>query len=138
MKYSGTPVIFRKWYRKEDGAGEGNDIIALFPTELGTNDPYTCFSYEHIGQHGSAEPIGIIQRTKAAKPAEYADLLAELKGVGYDDLKVYAKYQYDFLRERERKLAGMDNPQPAKRPVKKSSKPRKKSQSIHTTLGSLR
>ncbi len=99
-----TPVLFRKWPKSE-----GGDIIALFPTELGTNDPYTSSSYEHVGQHGSADPIGVIQRTKAAKPEEYADLLAELKNIGYSDLKVYQRLQYDFLEERRRKLGEIES-----------------------------
>jgi len=105
-----TPVIFRKWKPRPEYAEEGGDIIALFPTELGTNDPYTCSSYQHVGQHGSAEPLGVIQGTKLAKPSEYADLLKELKGIGYDDLKVYQRYQDDFLAERKRKLAEIASP----------------------------
>ena len=100
-----TPVIFRKWPKSE---GEG--IIALFPTELGTNDPYTSSSYETVGQHGSADPVDVIQRTKAAKPDEYATLLAELQSIGYDNLRVYQRLQPDFLTERRQNLAEMDNP----------------------------
>ncbi len=96
-----TPVIFRKWPESE-----GGDVIAIFPTELGTNDPYTSSSYEHVGQHGSADPVGLIQRTKPAKSSEYTDLLSELEGIGYDDLKVVQKLSPDYLRIRRKKLAG--------------------------------
>lgn len=98
----GTPVIFRKW-----PTGEGGDVIALFPTLLGTMDPYTCSSYEAVGQHGAADPWGVINRTKSAKPSEYADLKEELeKSIGYDDLVVYQRLQSSFLEERKRALQG--------------------------------
>ena len=105
-----TPVIFRKWKPRREFGEEGGDIIALFPAENGTNDPYTCSSYEHVGQHGSADPVGVIQQTVPAKPAEYADLMKELKGIGYNDLKVYQKLSSDFLTERRRKLSEIENP----------------------------
>ncbi len=128
-----TPVIFRKWSKSEGGG-----IIALFPTELGTDDPYTSNSYEHVGQHGSADPVGLIQRTTAAKPAEYADLLAELESIGYDDLKIYQKLQSSFLEERRKKLAAFNQPvevKPAKKKAKGKSKSRRGSDS---KLGGIR
>jgi len=70
-----TKVIFRKY---PDG-----DILALFPEERGTNDPYTCSCYAHVGQHGSADPQHVIRSTKAAKPAEYAALKGERERIGY-------------------------------------------------------
>lgn len=104
-KTSGTPVMFRKWSK-----AEGGSIIALFPTILGTNDPYTCSSYEHIGQHGSAEPVGLIQRTTKATPAEYKDLMKELHSIGYRNLVVYDRYQHDWLENRRKQLAKYRNP----------------------------
>jgi len=74
------PVIFRK-----DKIGNNSpiynehEIVAVFPTEQGTNDPSTMSCYAHIGQHSSCS-IGWYQRTKPAKPEEYASLLSELKG----------------------------------------------------------
>lgn len=145
MDYSNqTPVIFRKWKPRKEVGEEGGDIIALFPTELGTDSPYTCSSYMAIGQHGSADPQGVMGDTVPAKPAEYADLLAELKRIGYNDLKIYQKLQYDFLREREQRLKEIRSPsrlvlppsvvgpaslkkwaktRKAKKPYKKSSSP---------------
>lgn len=95
-----TPVIFRKF--KEW------DIIAIFPTIPGTSDQYTCQSYMHIGQHGSCEPTYLIQNTKPAKPEEYEELLQELINIGYDDLKVYKRYQYKFLEEIKAELKRME------------------------------
>lgn len=139
-----TPVIFRKWKPRREFDEEGGDIIALFPTETGTNDPYTCSSYEHVGQHSSADPNGVIQDTVPAKPAEYADLMRELKGIGYNDLKVYQKLQSDFLTERRRKLDEFYNPVVSEpKPKRKSPKPKskrksKKSGSTGTVLRGMR
>lgn len=91
-----TPVIFRKW--KDSG-----DIIALFPYDLGSDDPYTCSSYEHMGQHGAATPQLVIQMTTPSKPEEYAPLKAELESLGYK-LKPMTRLQYKALEERRNKL----------------------------------
>lgn len=68
-----TTVVFRKW--------PNGDICALFP-DL-PHDRHHCMSYEHIGQHGGADYSGVVGRTKAATPDEYADLAAELRRIGY-------------------------------------------------------
>lgn len=67
-------IIFRKW------VGSGG-IIALLPDN--PSNPGMVDMYEHIGQHGEGSP-GIIRATALAKPQEYADLLAELKQIGYE------------------------------------------------------
>jgi hypothetical protein len=70
-----TEVIFRKYKN-------GNkEIIALFPYVCETRFG-TCESYMHIGQHGTADYLGVMQDTKPATPAEYADLKAELENYG--------------------------------------------------------
>ena len=71
-----TKVVFRKF---KDG-----DIIALFPEiEGGVNQKGECMSYMHIGQHSGAS-YALVYDTKLAKPEEYADLFAELEGIGYN------------------------------------------------------
>ena len=70
-----TKMIFRKW---SNGA-----VIALMPYELGTNSAGTCQSYEHIGQHGSADPQTVVLRTSPATPLEFAELKSELERIGY-------------------------------------------------------
>lgn len=40
--------------------------------------------YEHVGQHGTADPSWMARATRAAYPSEYAPLLAELRSRGYD------------------------------------------------------
>ena len=120
----GTPVIFRKWPKRE-----GGDVIALFPTLVGDMSPYTCNSYEHVGQHGSADPQEVVWATKPAKPAEYADLLEELKSIGYDDLVVYQKLQYKWIDERRKVLAEYSTPTRKPKTKSKTTKRRSKSPS---------
>lgn len=72
-----TKVVFRKF---KDG-----EVIAVFPEV--TYNYVHIMSYQHFGQHGGCVPW-IASFTKPATPVEYADLLAELKAIGYDDLQV--------------------------------------------------
>lgn len=70
------PVIFRA-----DRAGDfKGDVTAVFPTLPGTSAPYTATCYAHVGQHGSCSPDWYRQ-TRAAKPDEFAPLLAELRSI---------------------------------------------------------
>lgn len=88
-----TKVVFRKF---KDG-----DIIAMFPREPGTNDPYrTCMSYQHVGQHGSAH-TDIVSITNLATPGEYAKLAKELRGLGYT-LDIRTKMTYDDTMHRKK------------------------------------
>ena len=73
-----TIVIFRKWPSRN-----GGDVIALFPYEKSDFEGRYCMSYERIGQHGGADFHGVVNVTKLATPAEYADLKAELERIGY-------------------------------------------------------
>ena len=91
-----TPIIFRKW--------KDADVIAIFPTILGTMDAYTCQMYEHVGQHGAGDPIGVIGKTSPAKPREYSALLKELHQRGYRGLKIYDRYQHKWTNDRIQEL----------------------------------
>lgn len=71
-----TPMVFRVW--------PNGDVIALMPTLPYAVGGYCCQSYEHVGQHGAADYTGVVRATKLATAAEYADLLAELTGRGYN------------------------------------------------------
>lgn len=85
-----TRVCFRvdnSWQKDEDG---NREVTAVFPDMLESGGIYrTC--YAHIGQHCSAH-LDWINETSPAKPEEYAPLLAELKAIGYDDLKVLQRF----------------------------------------------
>lgn len=89
-----TKVVFRKF--KE------GDIIAMFPREPGTYDASTCMSYQHLGQHGSADPR-IVSITKLAKPSEYAALAKELRGLGYV-LDIRTKMTYEDMLYRKKQI----------------------------------
>ena len=71
-----TAVIFRM-YRTLP-----RECLALFPYLEG--GPGCCMSYEHVGQHGEANYLSVMGITVPATPAEYADLKAELEGIGYN------------------------------------------------------
>lgn len=76
-----TKVVFRKW---KDGT-----IDAYFPELKEVDGLIVCYS--HMGQHSAANYHSCIQRTKPAKPEEYADLKNELEQIGYN-LDVRSKY----------------------------------------------
>lgn len=69
---------------------ELNGVLAVFPDMKETFNGYrhnniTCYS--HVGQHSACNP-DYLKGKRLAKPEQYADLLNELKGQGYDDLIV--------------------------------------------------
>ena len=73
-----VPVIFRA---VKSGEHKGT-IDAFFPTLAGTNDPYTCTVYSHIGQHCTGAK-DYYRDTRAATDAESESLKRELRGIGY-------------------------------------------------------
>ena len=94
------PVIFRK-----DSEGW---ITAVFPTLPFSGDGADMTCYAHVGQHGACSYSWLYNRTKPAKPEEYADLLAEISHIYGNahfpgdeayDLKVYRRIQPSFRRE---------------------------------------
>jgi hypothetical protein len=91
-----TDVVFKKFPVRD-----GGDIIALFPGVAGTNDPYTCSSYMHIGQHGSATVD--LARLSRATEAEYASLARELRSLGYV-LKIVRKFTRKHLAQRKAQI----------------------------------
>jgi hypothetical protein len=102
-----TRVIFRKFLDHKD-THYGDGIIALFPDEPGTNDPATCISYMHVGQHGSASMhlvYGEPRTTRAASPDEYADLKRELEKPPYEyRLKAIRRTPKDSAEIREAEI----------------------------------
>ena len=71
-----TMVIFRVY---PDG-----DVIALFPCQDADILGRYCTSYEHIGQHGSADYEYVLSITRPASAKEAAPLVKELDGLGYN------------------------------------------------------
>lgn len=70
-----TKVIFRVW--RDNGI-----VIALFP-EVEADGIY-CDSFEHVGQHATANYADVIRRSRLAKPEEYASLERELERAPYN------------------------------------------------------
>lgn len=68
------PIIFRAERTKD------SDVTAVFPTRVADCAGRYFTVYAHIGQH-SAGGLEWYEKTRAAKPEEYADLLAELRGI---------------------------------------------------------
>lgn len=81
-----TPVIFRVFQ---------GEVLALFVQDVGTDDSYTC-SICGFGGHSSADPVDIIQNSRAATPDEYKDLSEELWRIGY---KLAVRTRYLFHRD---------------------------------------
>lgn len=72
-----TVVIFRVWKHEHAGG-----VIALFPEDV--NESGSVQSFEHVGQHGPADYYGVMKRSRAAFPHEYAALKQELERPPYE------------------------------------------------------
>jgi hypothetical protein len=72
------PVLIRVW------KGHDRDVFALFPVLPADNAGNLCTSYQHIGQHAAADYGLCIRNSRPASKVEAADLLAELRGIGYN------------------------------------------------------
>lgn len=68
-------VVFRVW---RDTGG----VFALFPYDVADSRGH-CTAYEHVGQHGAADYVGCIERSRPATEQEYARLRRELEDLGY-------------------------------------------------------
>lgn len=86
-----TKVVFRKW--------KNGDIIALFPDEPWSRSDYSTTSYMHVGQHGAADYVGVIEATRPAREEEFRDLLAELKAIGYTELRIVQRARPKFTNK---------------------------------------
>ena len=82
-----TSVIFRV---EKDGT-----ILAVFPYNS-YRKGYSVTYYSHVGHHGEAMHEYLIGCTKPATPEQYAELKAELEGLGYN-LKVIKRAQINKM-----------------------------------------
>lgn len=94
-----SKVVFRRY--------RNGEIIALFPDEPWSND-HTTTSYMHIGQHGDADYACVVRQTKPATEPEYRDLFAELRNIGYDDLRIMQRAKPQF-NNNQRITSGLNN-----------------------------
>lgn len=101
-----TRVIFRIFTGADAlHNGGAHDVIALFPHIPGDMRPYqTCQSYQHIGQHGAAD-VRLVERTRLATRAEYRELAAELRAIGYR-LDIRARFHSTDARRRSLDYVG--------------------------------
>lgn len=93
-------VLFRA-----TGPRKQPEITAMFPTECGTNR-YDMTCYAHVGQHGTCDS-GWYNRTRKAKPEEYAALLNELRKIYAPEYELVVKQritpQHRAAREAQEK-----------------------------------
>lgn len=88
-----TKVIFRTWRGAQGG------VIALFPEIPADVYGHLMQSYEHVGQHGGADCIGITEPVRRQNAEEVAALKAELESIGYSlDVKKRATAAMDAKR----------------------------------------
>lgn len=84
-----TDVVFRV---DKTGKFKGT-VYALMPHEVSTLNGLVT-TYQHVGQHSSAEYRYCIAQSRPATPEEYKDLKEELESIGYD-VNVIKKQNYD-------------------------------------------
>ena len=106
-----TKVAFRFWY---DSPGQltrmdrkRGEVTAIMPEIPGTDSPYICTCYAHVGQHGSCNISLINQCSRPATEAEYTPLLRELKSIGYRVQVIKRLNQQRYLDTRRAEIARM-------------------------------
>lgn len=86
------PVIvrFEAEGRKNGPGWHLHDLVAIFPTEPGTNSPSSMACYSPGEGHASCE-AGYIARTKVATKEQAEAMLSELRRRGYGPMRVVAR-----------------------------------------------
>lgn len=95
-----TPVIFKL----EKNSFSPDSVVAFFPAEAATLNPYECTCYAHIGQHGAA-CVSYAAALRPATPEQYAPLMRELERRGYADLKPVRKFLNAHTAARRAQIA---------------------------------
>lgn len=72
-------VLFRRGVHKDN-----TDVFALFPQLPADAGGKYCTCYQHVGGHGSADYHGCMGSSRPARDDEFADLLRELRRIGYN------------------------------------------------------
>jgi hypothetical protein len=97
-----TKTIFRVWKSRT-----GTGVIALFPEMVSDSNVFHCESFEHVGQHGAADPRFVMRASRPATRKEYADLRKELEGRGYS-VQVIQRLHRSYFVTRWNELQTMD------------------------------
>lgn len=96
-----TKVIFRKWNKS---VSKNQEIIAIFPEEVGTMSCYTCSSWERVGEHGACDPQEVIKNSKPATETEYQEVKNHLENhYGYK-LEVIQRLRHNTIELRQQKI----------------------------------
>lgn len=77
-------------------SNESTDVFAYFPELVHSGNFKTCYS--HIGQH-SAIDTEYPKQCESANYSQYSDLLRELIGQGYNDLKIITNQEIQAHRQ---------------------------------------
>jgi hypothetical protein len=91
-------VVFRRW--------KNGGLIALFPELPADMSGFLVDAYEHIGQHGGADYHGVIQQTSPCSVSDAADLITELRTIGYE-LKPVRRVSHVHHERRRRTAADL-------------------------------
>ena len=68
------------------------EVVAVFTDSNDGTNTYTC--YAHIGQHSVCIGAWVVENTRPARPEEYAELLSELRRIGYEDLEIVSRVRW--------------------------------------------
>ncbi len=94
-----TDVVFR-FDTTKDWKGT---IFALLPHEVSDHSGNVT-SYQHLGQHSSADYQHCIAKSRPATESEYKDLKIEMECIGYN-INVIKKQNYQkYLKEYHNRL----------------------------------
>ena len=77
---------------------ETKDVFALFPHDVCNRFGHVTH-YQHVGQHSGADYQHCLSISRPALKSHYKGLLKELKSIGYDNLKIVQKQNYDKYLE---------------------------------------
>lgn len=101
-----TRTLFRKWRTGKQ------EVFALFIDEAASStNPVYCNSFQHVGQHGGANPQGCIYDSTRATPDEYAELKLELESDPYNYIiEVVQKTPSDSLERRRAQIKALTTP----------------------------
>lgn len=78
-------------------------VFGLFPVLPADIYGVYCTCFQHVGQHCAADYCGCITASRPATSAEYAELAAELRQLGYE-LEIRQRATYT-LHQRRRQAA---------------------------------
>jgi len=105
-RHGGGPDVVDVMFRVVKAGQFKGDVDAWFPGLPGTSDYYRdMLTYAHMGQHGSGDIDYMQQKTRNAKPSEYASLKRELESLGPEPYKLRVMKKMTRKHFEQRKAA---------------------------------